>query len=129
MHSSDSPAEPGPWANGFTRRHPRIPFSVPFRIHHLKAGMSGISSGMSLDLSEGGFGALVNGKLRAGETVEIEFSVEGSDLRLIAIVRYCSSFGCGLEFLGLTPDERSQISQVTTRREMARTADLARVMG
>jgi hypothetical protein len=117
----------GSWANGCVRRHPRMPFSVPVTFHHLKAGMTWTSSGISLDLSEGGFGALVNGKLRPGETLEIDFPLPETVLNLIAIVRHCSSFGCGLEFLGLTPEERSQIAQAT--REQARSPAIAKLMG
>ena len=105
-----------------------MPFSVPITFHHLKAGLTWTSSGMSLDLSEGGFGALVNGKLRTGETLEIELPLSETVLRLIAIVRYCSSFGCGLEFLGLTPEERSQIAEATSR-EQARSPKIAKLMG
>lgn len=117
-----------PWANGCVRRYPRMPFSVPITFHHLKAGMTWTSSGMSLDLSEGGFGALVNGKLRTGETLEIELPIAESILKLIAIVRYCSSFGCGLEFLGLTPEERLQIADATNR-EPACSPNIARLLG
>ncbi len=118
----------GSWANGFVRRHPRMPFSVPITFHHLKAGMTWTSNGMSLDLSEGGFGALVNGKLRPGETLEIELPLTETVLNLIAIVRYCSNFGCGLEFLGLTPEERLQIAAATTR-EAARSPNIAKLLG
>ena len=125
---ADSHAKPGSWANGYERRHPRMPFSVPVKLHHLKAGVTWTSVGMSLDIGEGGFGALVNGNLRAGETLEVELPLLENNLQLIAIVRYCSDFGCGLEFLGLTPEERLQITDYTTTRELARTPRLAKLM-
>ena len=120
--------KPAWWPNGCVRRHQRAPFSVPVKIHHLKAGVTWTSTGMSLDLSEGGFGALVNGKLSPGETLEIEMQLLENDLRLIAIVRYCSDFGCGMEFLGLTPEERVQITTFTTHLGLARTPRLAKLM-
>ncbi|MGH9641849.1 MAG: PilZ domain-containing protein [Terriglobales bacterium] len=116
------------WPNGCVRRHPRTPFSVPLKFHHLRAGTTLTSSGMSLDLSEGGLGALVNGKLLPGETVEIELPLQKNSLRLIAIVRYCSNFGSGVEFLGLTPEERSHIAEATTR-EAARSPAMAKLIG
>jgi len=116
------------WPNGCVRRHPRMPFSVPVKFHHLKAGVTWTSTGMSLDLAEGGLGALVNGKLRPGETVEIELPLSKNNLRLIGIVRYCSDFGSGIEFLGLTPEERSHIAEAT-RGEAARSAAVAKLMG
>jgi len=121
-------AKPDSWANGCVRRHLRAPFSFPVKFHHLKAGMSWTSTGMSLDLSEGGFGALVNGNLRAGETLEVDLPLSVNNLQLIAIVRYSSDSGCGLEFLGLTPEERSQIVDLTTHRGLARTPRLAKLM-
>lgn len=125
----DSPTKAAGWSNGCVRRHRRAPFSVPVKLHHLKAGVSWTSTGMSLDLSEGGFGALVNGNLRPGETLEIELPLVENSLRLIAIVRHCSDFGCGLEFLGLTPQERTLIVDQTTHRGLACTPRLAKLMG
>ena len=118
----------GAWDNEYVRRHPRVPFSVPVKFHHLRAGRTWTSTGMSLDLSEGGFGALVNGNLSLGETLEVDLPVSNNNLRLIAIVRYCSDFGSGLEFLGLTADERSLIMEITTQGEQAHTRELARLM-
>lgn len=118
-----------PWGNGFVRRHRRMPFSIPIELHHLKAGMARASAGMSLDLSEGGFGVLVNGHLREGETVEVELSVSENLLRLIAIVRYSSSDRSGLEFLGLTAEERSDISTATAAIKPRGSGNLARLMG
>jgi hypothetical protein len=123
----DSPTKPAWRPNGYVRRHLRAPFSVPVKLHHLKAGVTWTTTGMSLDLGEGGFGTLVNGKLRTGETLEIELPLLENNLRLIAIVRYCSDFGCGLEFLGLTPEERGQIADFTYRG-LASTPRLAKLM-
>jgi hypothetical protein len=106
-----------------------MPFSIPITLHHLKTGLSWKSSGMSLDLSEGGFAALMNGNLREGETVEIDLLLPERALKLIAIVRYSSTVRCGLEFLGLTSEERVQIANVTARRQIPRSAHLAKVMG
>jgi len=118
----------GSWDNEFVRRYPRMPFSVPVKFHHLRAGRTWTSTGISLDLSEGGFGALVNGKLSPDETLEVELPISNNNLRLIAIVRYCSDFGCGLEFLGLTAEERSMIAEITTQGEQAHTREIARLM-
>jgi c-di-GMP-binding flagellar brake protein YcgR len=127
--SPEFPPNPRSFTNGCNRRHPRMPFSIPITLQHLKAGVSWKSSGMSLDLSEGGFAALMNGNLREGETVEIDLPLSDHILKLIAIVRYSSNVRCGLEFLGLTPEERLQITDVTARRQLARSAHLAKVMG
>jgi len=117
------------WENGFVRRHPRLPFSVPITLHHLKAGIARSFAGMSLDLSEGGFGALVNGQLREGETVEVDLPLPQNLPHLIAIVRYSSSDRSGLEFLGLTPEERSEISTATAAMKPRGSGNLARLIG
>ena len=114
--------------NDFVRRHSRVPFSVPVAIHQLKAGIAKTVNGLSLDLSVGGFGVLVKGDLKTGDTVELEFPLMERQLRLIAIVRYSSVDRSGLEFLGLTQEERTQISAHTVRTELATTQELARLM-
>src|SRR6202041_4063289 len=102
-----------PWENGFVRRHPRLPFSVPVTLHNLNSGMARTFPGISLDLSEGGFGVLVNGQLREGETVGVDLPLPHNLPHLVAIVRYSASDRSGLGFLGLTPEERSEISLAT----------------
>jgi len=124
----DTAPSSSPWANGFVRRHPRLPFSVPVTLHHLKAGMARTFAGISLDLSEGGLGVLVNGQLREGETVEVDLPLSQNLPRLIAIVRYSISDRCGLEFLGLTQEERLEISQATTTSKPRGNGALAGLM-
>jgi hypothetical protein len=93
------------------RRFPRALFSVPITLHELTTGGIRASHGISLDLSEGGFGAIVKGDTYyPGETVEIDFPLPGCMLSLVAIVRHTSTARIGFEFLGLTENERSQIT-------------------
>lgn len=93
----------------FARRHPRMLFSVPVTLHHLIAGGVRTSHGISLDISEGGIGALVQGSLCVGETVSIDLPLPDRMLRTVAIVRHTSSVSSGFEFVGLTMEERLQI--------------------
>lgn len=99
-----------PTASRCVRRHARSLFSVPITIHHLVAGGVRASRGISLDLSEGGIGALVQGDLILGETVEIDLPLPRSVLSLVAIVRHTSNTSSGFEFLGLKQEERLQIA-------------------
>jgi hypothetical protein len=69
---------------------------------------------MSVDISEGGMGAIVQDDLRVGETVKIDLPLPGGALTMVAIVRHTSSSRSGLEFLGLTPEERLRISRTST---------------
>ena len=95
------------------RRCSRMLFSVPITLHYLMAGRLRESHGISLDISEGGLGALVEGRLHTGEAVEVFFSLTGLLFNTVAIVRHSSSSRCGFEFLGLTSQERSKITSLT----------------
>lgn len=99
------------YANEPVRRYPRALFSVPLRLRHLMAGGISTTRGITLDISEGGLGALVQGDLRLGETVEIDLQLPEQSLSTIAIVRHTSNVRSGFEFLGMTPEERLQIAQ------------------
>jgi hypothetical protein len=63
---------------------------------------------VSLDLGEGGLGALVEG-VQVGDTVSLDFQLSERSLKMVAIVRHASSARCGFEFVGLTAEERKQI--------------------
>jgi c-di-GMP-binding flagellar brake protein YcgR len=99
-------------ANANVRRHVRGVFSVPLTLQHLNRGSIQTTRGITLDISEGGVGALVQGGLRVGEMVELQVCMPEHPLRTVAIVRYTSCARSGFEFLGLTPEERQQISGV-----------------
>jgi len=55
----DTHAQPATCGYEFARRHPRTPFTVPLTFRHLTEHAVRISHGISLDISEGGIGALV----------------------------------------------------------------------
>jgi PilZ domain len=95
------------------RKHPRALFTVPVTLRHLIAGGVRKARGITLDISEGGLAILVHGDLRVGETVEIDLSLAGKPLNLVAIVRHSSNVRTGFEFVGLTPEERLQITNAT----------------
>jgi hypothetical protein len=101
-----------------TRRAARALFSVPITLLHLMAGGVRKSRGITLDLSESGLGALVQGDLRVGETVEIDLPLPERKLNAVAIVRHTSSVRSGFEFVGLTKEERTNISSAMKRIPM-----------
>ncbi|HLZ41432.1 MAG TPA: PilZ domain-containing protein [Candidatus Sulfotelmatobacter sp.] len=98
--------------HGIARRHRRALFSVPVRFHHLAAGGVRTSHGISLDISESGLGALVQGSLQVGDTVALDLPLAERMLSAIAIVRHTSDLSSGFEFVGLTPEERLHITSV-----------------
>ena len=95
-----------------TQRHPRVLLSVPVMLQHLVGGGVRFTHGISLDISQGGLGALIESGLRVGETVTLEFGLPKCDLKAVAIVRHSSSARCGFEFLGLTSDEKQHIAKL-----------------
>jgi len=99
-------------ANVSFRRHPRTLLSVPIMVRHLSRGGVRTTRGMSLDLGEGGLGAIVPGEVHVGDTVAIDLRLSGQALTTVAIVRNISSVRCGFEFVGLTPGERLRITSV-----------------
>jgi PilZ domain-containing protein len=94
------------------RRHPRTLFSVPITLRHLCRGGVRASRGITLDLAEGGLGAIVQGDVHVGDTVAIDLRLSEQLLTTVAIVRHTSSVRSGFEFVGLTPEERLQIMSV-----------------
>jgi hypothetical protein len=102
-------------AHQFNRRHPRILFSVPITLRHLRRSGVRSTHGISLDLGEGGLGAIVQGEVDVGETVAIDFRLNNRVLTTIAIVRHTSNVRSGFEFVGLKPEERLQITSVVGR--------------
>lgn len=98
--------------NAGARRYPRALFSVPISIHMLMPGGVCTTRGVSLDVSEGGMGALVQTELKVGDVVEIEMILAKQELSAVGIVRYSSTTRCGFEFLGLVAEERRQLGEV-----------------
>ena len=96
-------------SKGDARRHARVMFSVPIQVHHLEAGGIRRSRGVTLDISQGGLGALVQGELHVGDLVSIGFILPGEVLNTVAVVRHTSCLRSGFEFLGMTLEQRLQI--------------------
>jgi len=100
----------------FVRRYRRSLFTVPLTLRHLTGHGVRTSHGISLDISEAGIGALVQGSLRVGETVAIDLPLPERTLSTVAIVRHTSSVSSGFEFVGLMPEERLQILSVAGKQ-------------
>jgi hypothetical protein len=109
--------ETRPWVAAsvykFARRHTRSLFTVPLTLHHFIARGERVSRGISLDISEAGVGALVQGSLQVGETVAIDLPLAERILNTVAIVRHTSKVSSGFEFVGLSSEERQQIVSIT----------------
>lgn len=104
---------PVTYASG-VRRHPRTLFSVPITIDHVSGSAIRSTHAVTLDISEGGMGALVQASLRVGETVAVHLPLPNQDLTTVAVVRHSSKQRSGLEFVGITLDEWSRLSRAST---------------
>ena len=91
------------------REYPRTMFSVPLKLRHLGKEGYGAVRGVSLDISQGGLGAMAKGNLLIGEAVQIDLALDKRKLTAVAIVRHASNVRCGFQFLGLKEEERRQI--------------------
>lgn len=92
------------------RRHVRHLYSVPVQLRRISADREQSSHGITLDVSEGGFAAMVEAKLNAGETVIAHFLFPSACLDARAAVRYAGSSRSGFEFLDLPQEARRQIA-------------------
>ena len=92
---------------GFSRH----PISVPLDLIALRSGVPENLPGRCTDISEVGLGAVVAGELSTGQQVAIELRLPnvGLPVRARALVRYQSQLHCGLEFVGMSVEQREMI--------------------
>jgi TonB family protein len=93
------------------RNFPRHPIRVTLDLIALRFGLPENLPGRCTDISETGVGAVVAGELAAGQqvAVELRFPEFGVPVRARAVVRHQSRLSCGLEFVGLTAEQREMI--------------------
>lgn len=93
------------------RRFFRHPINVPLDVIALRSGIPNNMPGRCTDLSEAGIGAVVAGELAAGQPVAIELRLPnvGLPVRARAQVRYQDRLRCGLQFVGLSVEQREMI--------------------
>ena len=93
------------------RNFPRQPINVPLDLIALRSGVPENLPGRCTDLSEAGVGAVVAGEMAAGQQVAVELRLPNVDapMRARAQVRYQSQLRCGLEFVGLSVEQREMI--------------------
>lgn len=94
-----------------TRRHPRSLFSVPLELRQLAGPAPYPLHAISLDISESGLGALVQGNLKVGEAVQVDLPLAERTIRVVAVVRHTSALRSGFEFLQLSDSDRRDITR------------------
>jgi TonB family protein len=99
------------WSGPSRRRVPRFGVQAPLDVTVLRSGIPDTVPGRSVNVCERGIAALLAGELVAGETVgiEVHLPLAGDALRTRALVRYQDKLRCGLEFVGLSVEQRAAI--------------------
>jgi outer membrane biosynthesis protein TonB len=107
MSGVSSPMFEEPSRRAF-RRHP---LNVPLDLIALRSGVPEDLPGRCTDISESGLGAVVAGELSSGQQVAIELRLPrvAAPVRARAIVRHQARLQCGLELVGLSPDQKDMI--------------------
>lgn len=98
-------------ATGARRRAPRHQIAIPVDVTALRSGVPYRIPGRSVNLSEGGLALVLAGQLRLGDSVGLELGLpdSGAPILLKAVVRHQAFLFCGLEFLGLSEEQRTRI--------------------
>lgn len=112
-----SAAQTRAWTGPSRRRVPRFLVQAPLDVTVLRSGVPDTVPGRSLNVCERGIAAVLAGELSAGEVVNVDVrlpvvgNASGDPLHARAMVRYQDKLRCGLEFLGLTADQRAAIRE------------------
>ena len=104
-------AQASGWVGPSRRRVPRFPLQTVLDVTVLRSGIPDRVPGRSLNVCERGMAAVLAQEVVVGETVaiEVQLSSMASPLRIRAIVRYQDKLRIGLQFVGLSADQRDAI--------------------
>ena len=90
---------------------PRFEVGAPLDVTVLRSGIPDTMPGRSVNVCERGIAAMLAGELVPGESVglEVRLPLLADSLRTRAMVRYQDKLRCGLEFVGLSAEQRAVI--------------------
>jgi len=93
------------------RAFPRYALDVSLDVIALQSGIPYNMPGRCCDLSETGLAAVIAGELIPGQAVALELRLPhvGLPVRARALVRYQARMRCGLQFVGLTVEQREKV--------------------
>src|SRR6266571_8321258 len=99
------------WSGASRRRVPRFVLAAPLDVTVLRSGIPDTVPGRSVNVCERGISAMIAGELVPGEAVaiEVQLPLVMKPLRMRALVRYQDKLRCGLEFVGLSAEQRAAI--------------------
>jgi TonB family protein len=100
-----------PWTGPSRRRVPRFTMQAPLDVTVLRCGIPDKLPGRSLNVGERGLAAMLAGEVIPGEAVGVEVWLPAisQSLRTRALVRYHDRLRCGLEFVGLSADQKAAL--------------------
>jgi hypothetical protein len=95
------------------RRH----LAVPLNVTVLRSGVPDAVPGRSVDVCEGGLGAILAAEVHPGELVGVEFRLPDS-ASVLAKARVCyqDRLRCGLQFLGISAEQKAAIEAWASER-------------
>src|ERR1035441_9511853 len=101
------------WTGPSRRRVPRFLLQAPLDVTVLRSGIPDTVPGRSVNVCERGISAMLAGELVPGEAVgiEVRLSQAMDALRARALVRHQDKLRCGLEFVGLSVEQRAAIRE------------------
>jgi TonB family protein len=108
------------------RRGSRFRVQAPLDVTVLRSGIPDTVPGRSLNVGEGGLAAILAGELQQGEPVAVEIHLPqaANPLRTRALVRHHDQLRCGMEFVGLTPQQQAAIRDWTIEAKAEPDADV-----
>jgi len=108
------------WTGPSRRRLPRFRLHAPLDVTALRSGIPDTLPGRSVNVCERGIAAMLAGELVPGETVgvEVKLPLVADSLRARAMVRYQDKLRCGLEFVGLSAEQRAVIRDWARQAKM-----------
>jgi TonB family protein len=105
------------WQGQARRKSPRFHLNAPVDVTVLRSGIPEAVPGRCLNLGERGVAGVLAGELVPGEIVgvELRLPLSAEALRARARVRYHDKLRCGLEFLGLSDEQRAAVREWAER--------------
>jgi len=112
---NDLQAPPPPGYRVARRRH----LAVPLNVTVLRSGVPDAVPGRSVDVCEGGLGAILAAEVHPGELVGVEFRLPDS-ASVLAKARVCyqDRLRCGLQFLGISAEQKAAIEAWASERPL-----------
>jgi hypothetical protein len=95
----------------------RYQVQAPLDVTVLRSGIPDTVPGRSVNVCERGIAAMMAGELVPGEAVgiEVQLPLLADPLRTRALVKYQDRLRCGLEFIGLSAEQRAAIQDWAIR--------------